>query len=57
VWRQVPGGMYRTAIQQTAHRRASPEAVEVHVTTHRRDENFVKLQPVCSAKVLGMLCF
>ncbi len=50
VWRQGPGGMYKTVIQHIAEKRAFPEVVEVHVTTDWSDEDFRELQCVCSAR-------
>ena len=50
VWRQGPGGMYKTVIRHIADKRAFPEVVEVHVTTDWGDEVFKELQCVCSAR-------
>ena len=50
VWRQGPGGMYRTVIRHIADKRAFPDVVEVHVTTDWGDEVFKELQCVCSAR-------
>jgi len=55
VWRQGPEGMYKMVLQQIAHKRAFPEATEVHVTTDWSGEDFRELQRVCSAKDVKMI--
>jgi len=55
VWRQGPNGMYKMVIQEIAHKRAFPEAVEVHVTTDWSDEDFKELQSVCSARGVKLI--
>ena len=55
VWRQGPGGMYKTVIRHIADKRAFPEAVEVHVTTDWVDEDFRELQCVCSARGIKLV--
>ena len=44
--------MYKMVIHQIAHKRAFPEAFEVHVTTEWSDEDFGEMQRVCAAKVV-----
>jgi len=55
VWTQGPEGMDQMVLQQITHKRAFPEATEVHVTSNWSDENFSKLQCICSTRGVKMI--
>jgi hypothetical protein len=55
VWSQSLDGMYRVVIQQIAHKRAFPEAAEIHVTTDWSNEDFGELRRVCPARGVKLI--
>ena len=55
VWSQGSEGKYKMVIQQIAHKRAFPEATEVHFRPSWSDKDFIALQRVCSARGVRMI--